>query len=73
MNGTVEKDLKYMLIQISKDCEFIKEKVARIEDFCFHLNKRLLSVERQHSYIKGGFYVFIALFGIFLAIYSIIK
>ena len=31
-------DLKYMLIQISKDCEFIKEKVERIEEFSFHLN-----------------------------------
>ena len=73
MNGNDEKDFKYMLIQISKDCEFIKEKVARIEDFSFHLNKRLLSVEKTHSYIKGGFYVFIALFGIFIALNTIIK
>lgn len=66
-------DFKYMLIQISKDCEFIKEKVARIEDFSFHLNKRLISVEKTHSYIKGGFYVFIATFSIILALYTIIK
>ena len=52
---------------------FIKEKVARIEDFSFHLNKRLLSVEKQHSYIKGGFYVFIATFSIILALSTIIK
>ena len=68
-----KQDLKYMLIQISKDCEFIKEKVARIEDFSFHLNKRLISAEKQQSYIKGGFYVFIATFSIILALYTIIK
>ena len=68
-----EQDLKYMLVQISKDCEFIKEKVARIEDFSFHLNKRLISAEKQQSYIKGGFYVFIATFSIILALYTIIK
>ncbi len=73
MNGAAEKDLKYMLIQISKDCEFIKEKVERIEDFSFHLNKRLISTEKQQSYIKGGFYVFIATFSIILALYTIIK
>ena len=61
-------DLKYMLIQISKDCEFIKEKIIRVEDFSFHLNKRLITVEQTHSYIKGGFYVFIATFSIILAL-----
>jgi len=66
-------DLKYMLIQISKDCEFIKEKVERIEEFSFHLNKRLISVEKTHSYIKGGFYVFIATSSIILALSTIIK
>ena len=73
MNGSDEKDLKYIVIQIAKDCEFIKEKITRIEDFSFHLNKRLISVEKQHSYIKGGFYVFIATFSIILALYTIIK
>ena len=73
MQGSDEKDLKYMLIQISKDCEYIKEKTTRIEDFSFHLNKRLISVEKTHSYIKGGFYVFIALFGIFMALSTIIS
>ena len=66
-------DLKYMLIQISKDCEFIKEKVERIEEFSFHLNKRLISVEKTHSYIKGGFNVFIATSSIILALSTIIK
>ena len=42
----VEQDLKYMLIQISKDCEFIKEKVNKIEEFTMDLNKRLISVEK---------------------------
>ena len=63
-----QDDLKYMLVQISKDTEFIKEKVERIEEFSYHLNKRLISVEKTHSYIKGGFYVFVALFGIFMAL-----
>ncbi|QDP59722.1 MAG: hypothetical protein Unbinned2990contig1001_42 [Prokaryotic dsDNA virus sp.] len=67
----VEEDLKYMLIQISKDAEFIKEKVERIEEFTYHLNKRLISTEKTHSYIKGGFYVFVALFGIFMALSTI--
>ena len=67
------EDLKYMLIQISKDCEFIKEKVGKIEEFSFHLNKRLISVEKSHSYIRGGFYVFIATFSIILALSTIIK
>ena len=69
----VEKDLKYMLVQICKDLEYIKEKVTKTEEFSYHLNKRLISVEKTHSYIKGGFYVFVALFGIFLALYTIIK
>ena len=69
----VEEDLKYMLIQISKDAEFIKEKVERIEEFTYHLNKRLISTEKTHSYIKGGFYVFIATFSIILALFTIIK
>jgi hypothetical protein len=68
-----EQDLKYMLIQISKDCEFIKEKVNKIEEFTMDLNRRLISVEKSHSYIRGGFYVFIATFSIILALSTIIK
>ena len=70
---TKEQDLKYMLVQISKDIEFIKEKVERIEEFSYHLNKRLISVEKSHSYIRGGVYVFIATFSIILALSTIIK
>ena len=66
-------DLKYMLIQISKDCEFIKEKVMNLEKFSYDLNKRLISVEKSQSYIRGGFYVFIATFSIILALSTIIK
>ena len=68
-----EQDLKYMLIQISKDCEFIKEKVMNLEKFSYDLNKRLINVEKSHSYIRGGFYVFIATFSIILALSTIIK
>jgi hypothetical protein len=68
-----EQDLKYMLIQISKDCEFIKEKVNKIEEFTMDLNRRLISVEKSHSYIRGGFYVFIATFSIILGLSTIIK
>ena len=66
-------DLKYMLVQISRDCEFIKEKVEGIEEFSFQLNNRLNSVEKTHSYIKGGFYVCIATSSIILALSTIIK
>ena len=69
----VEEDLKYILIQISKDCEYIKEKVMNLEKYSHSLNNRLTSVEKTNSYIKGGFYVFIALFGIFMALSTIIK
>ena len=69
----VEQDLKYIIIQISKDCEFIKEKLTNLEKYSQNLNNRLISVEKSHSYIRGGFYVFIATFSIILALSTIIK
>ena len=58
-----------LIQQIQRDTEYLRIQATRLEEFTYDLQKQALKTENQLSYIKGGFYVFIALFVVFITLY----
>ena len=58
-----------LIKQIQRDTEYLRIQATRIEEFSYDLQKQSLTTKNQLSYIKGGFYVFIALFIAFISLY----
>ena len=58
-----------LIQQIQRDTEYLRIQATRLEEFTYDLQKQGLKTENQLSYIKGGFYVFIALFIVFISLY----
>ncbi len=67
----VEKDDKFIelaLAKIQNDLEHMKIQFGRVEEFTYSLAKKQNETDRAMSFIKGGFYVFISVFSIALAL-----
>ncbi len=65
-----ENSVEVCLTKISSDLDHIKSTMARLEEFAYSMNKRLQAAENQIAYIKGGFFVFVAVFTIALSVNS---
>lgn len=65
-----ENGVQVTLTKICADLEHIKSTMSRVEDFAYSMNKRLQDAENQISYIKGGFFVFVAIFTIAISVNS---
>ena len=63
-------NLEICLTKISGNLEHIKSTMARLEEFAYSMNKRLQQAENQIAYIKGGFFVFVAIFTIAISVNS---
>ncbi len=61
-------NVEVCLTKIIGDLDHIKSTMARVEDFAYSMNKRLQQAENQIAYIKGGFFVFVAIFTIALSV-----
>ena len=72
----VEEHQKYIELALSKiqsDIDNVKNTLARVEEFSYHLSKRLNKAENTLSHIRGGFYVFISVCTIILALNTIFR
>tara|TARA_R110001599_G_C11839614_1_gene619270 strand:+ start:72 stop:290 length:219 start_codon:yes stop_codon:yes gene_type:complete len=65
-----ENNVEVCLAKISGDLDHIKTTMVRLEEFAYSMNKRLQQAENQIAYIKGGFFVFVAVFTIALSVNS---
>ena len=60
--------IELALAKIQSDLEHLKIQFTRIEEFTYSLSKQQNQTDKSMSFIKGGFYVFISVFAIALAI-----
>ena len=65
-----EEIVEVCLTKISSDLDHIKSTMERLEEFAYSMNKRLQASENQIAYIKGGFFVFVAIFTIAISVNS---
>ena len=65
-----EEIVEVCLTKISSDLEHIKSTMESLEEFAYSMNKRLQAAENQIAYIKGGFFVFVAIFTIAISVNS---
>lgn len=63
-----EKFIELALGKIQSDLEHMKIQFGRIEEFTYSLSKKQNETDKVMSFIKGGFYVFISVFSIALAL-----
>ena len=68
-----EKFIELALAKIQSDLEHLGVQFARIEQFTYSLSKRQVSTDKTLSFVKGGFYVFVSVFSIAMAMNYIIK
>ena len=68
-----ENFIELALGKIQSDIEHLKIQFTRIEDFTYSLSKRQVSTDKTLSFVKGGFYVFVSVFSIAMAMNYIIK
>ena len=65
-----DNSVQVCLTKISSDLDHIKTTMGRLEEFAYSMNKRLQQAETQIAYIKGGFFVFVAVFTIAISVNS---
>ena len=63
-----ENSVEVCLTKIASDLDHIKSTMVRLEEFAYSMNKRLQAAENQIAYIKGGVFVFVAVFTIALSV-----
>ena len=68
VNKEEEKFIELALSKIQSDLEHMKIQFGRIETFTYSLSKKQNEADKTLSGIKGGFYVFITVFSIAMAI-----
>ena len=65
--------IQVTLKAIQRDQSYIRKDMKKIEECIYNDQNRINGLQSTLSYIKGGFYVFVALFGILLAFSTISK
>jgi hypothetical protein len=63
--------IELALGKIQSDLEHLKTQFNRVEEFTYSLSKKQNAIEKQLSFIRGGFYVFVAVFTIALTLASL--
>ena len=59
--------IQVTLKAIQRDISYIRKDMKKVEEAAYKTDIRANKIESSFSFIRGGFYVFIALFSIILA------
>ena len=73
MKSDEKNYIELALAKIQSDLDHIKIQTYRVESFTYSLSKKVNETDKNMSFIKGGFYVFVALFGIAMTLSYLIK
>ena len=65
--------IQVTLKAIQRDVSYIRKDMKKIEEASYKSENRVNKLESSFSFIRGGFYVFVALFGVLLAFNTISK
>ena len=65
--------IQVTLKAIQRDISYIRKDMKKIEEASYKSENRVIKLESSFSFIRGGFYVFVALFGVLLAFNTISK
>ena len=61
------------LTAIRSDVGYIKQRIDKNEDYVHHINKRLQKAENTLSFVRGGMWIFLAVWSVVLAISTLVK
>ena len=56
------------LAAIRADVGYIKQRIDKNEDYVHHINKRLQKAENTLSFVRGGMWIFLAVWSVVLAV-----
>jgi len=56
------------LTAIRSDVGYIKQRIDKNEDYAHHINKRLQKAENTLSFVRGGMWIFLAVWSVVLAV-----
>ena len=56
------------LTAIRSDVGYIKQRIDKNEDYVHHINKRLQKAENTLSFVRGGMWIFLAVWSVVLAV-----
>jgi len=56
------------LASIKADVGYIKQRIDKNEDYAHHINKRLQKAENTLSFVRGGMWIFLAVWSVVLAV-----
>ena len=59
--------IQVTLKAIQRDISYIRKDMKKVEEAAFKSENRVNKLESSFSFIRGGFYVFVALFSVVLA------
>ena len=65
--------IQVTLKAIQRDISYIRKDMKKIEEASYKSENRVNKLESAFSFIRGGFYVFVALLGVLLAFNTISK
>tara|TARA_Y100001938_G_scaffold126956_1_gene179382 strand:- start:1199 stop:1420 length:222 start_codon:yes stop_codon:yes gene_type:complete len=73
MKSDEKNYIELALAKIQSDLDHIKIQTDRVESFTYSLSKKVNETDKNMSFIKGGFYVFVAVFSIALSLSYLLK
>ena len=67
MDNDFNTFIQVTLKAIQRDISYIRKDMKKVEEAAFKSENRVNKLESSFSFIRGGFYVFVALFSVVLA------
>ena len=61
-------EIQSKLASIEADVGYIKQRIDKNEDYAHHINKRLQKAENTLSFVRGGMWIFLAVWSVVLAV-----